>query len=292
MIVVKLQGGLGNQMFQYACARRLANNNNTELCVDISAYQNMPDTDTPRHYELDCFALNCKIIDPKTINVVGSSAPNRFLIKSVINNLSKNKLHEYSNPSQTFDKKVLQLKDNYYLVGWFQNEKYFKDIREIIIRDFSYITDPCTESSKIIDKVKAQESVSLHVRRGDYVTNKFANKFHGVTNLEYYKLAIEKISESVPKPSFYVFSDDIEWCKKELKISHPTVFVTHNSTGAEDLRIMKECKHNIIANSSFSWWGAWLNKNNQKVVIAPRVWFADSEHQEQTDIIPTSWLKL
>jgi hypothetical protein len=134
-------------------------------------------------------------------------------------------------------------------------------------------------------------SVAVHVRRGDYVSNEAASKTHGLTGVDYYRAAVEQISKKVVRPNLYVFSDDPNWCKDNLAFKQATTYVAHNSDGAEDLRLMRLCRHNIIANSSFSWWGAWLNENPAKQVIAPQTWFADSIHNTK-DLIPSTWQKI
>ena len=134
-------------------------------------------------------------------------------------------------------------------------------------------------------------SVSVHVRRGDYVSNKNAAKFHGLTGVDYYKAVVKEMAKRVKNPKLYIFSDDPEWCKQNLKFTQLTTYISHNTDGSEDMRLMKACKHNIIANSSFSWWGAWLNENPNKIVIAPKQWFSHSESNTK-DVIPDSWQKL
>ena len=129
------------------------------------------------------------------------------------------------------------------------------------------------------------------MRRGDYVTNKNASSFHGTKDLGYYKAALKPVLKQTNKPVIFVFSDDPEWCKQNLKFSQNTIYVEGNKKGSEDMRLMMQCKHNIIANSSFSWWAAWLNQNSDKVVVAPKKWFNDPKI-DVSDVIPKSWLKI
>ena len=136
-------------------------------------------------------------------------------------------------------------------------------------------------------------SISLHVRRADYVTNPQANQFHGVSSMEYYNKAIHKIKSIISEPHFFIFSDDITWAKQNMIIDCPTTFVSHNGPDKnyDDLRLMSFCKHHIIANSSFSWWGAWLAMNKNKVVIAPTRWF-NSPDRNTKDVIPENWFSI
>ena len=146
------------------------------------------------------------------------------------------------------------------------------------------------ENQLILDKILETNSVSLHIRRGDYVSLDYVNKIHGVCALDYYKRAIEYITKRVNPPHFFLFSDDIDWVVENLKMEHPfTVVDINKGKGWLDMNLMKQCKHNIIANSSFSWWGAWLNENPQKIIIAPEKWTA---RKQKCDIVPLGWVKL
>ncbi|MCC7288972.1 alpha-1,2-fucosyltransferase [bacterium] len=278
MITIKLQGGLGNQMFQYAAARSLALRNHTVPTLDLSWFgQDFDDSTTPRHYELSCFVL-----DSSTSRYKGT----------VLEKLQRRFAMQYKEPHFHFDKAFKALPKNTTLEGYFQSEKYFSDIRDELLSDFSWVKEAKGTNRELLGRIKKDESsVSVHVRRGDYVSNENAAKFHGLTGLEYYNAAYQRIKKQIKKPRLYIFSDEPDWCKKSLKFDAPTIYVSHNSDGSEDMRLMKACQHNIIANSSFSWWAAWLNENPDKIVIAPKQWFSHSESNTK-DIIPPSWHKL
>jgi len=287
MIAINLRGGLGNQMFQYAAGLSLAKKNNCELLMDTSWFENIDPKDTMRKYELDCFLLDQNIVDKADIELAGEM--NRLGL--VLNRIKKsNYFTEYVETSTRFDKKFYSLKGNVYLVGYFQSEKYFKEIRPELLHTFSFKDKPNLKNKQIIENANSQNSISIHVRRGDYVSNKNSNKFHGVQGLDYYKKAIKLIESKIKEPHYFVFSDDIEWCKKNLLLVKNATFVS-NSRGSDDLRIMIECKHNIIANSSFSWWGAWLGSNGDKMVVAPMNWFKSKE-ADSSDIIPSRWQRI
>jgi Glycosyl transferase family 11 len=178
------------------------------------------------------------------------------------------------------------------LDGYWQSEKYFKSIREDLIKDLQITTLSEEEDLKVIEEINRTNSVSLHVRRADY-TNLDTQNIHGLCDIDYYGRAIEILADKVEKPHFFIFSDDIIWAEENLKINFPINFVGHNDADKnyEDLRMMSLCKHNIIANSSFSWWGAWLNTNPAKITIAPERWFATTERNFE-DVIPDSWIKI
>lgn len=278
MIAIRLIGGLGNQMFQYAAARALAENNKTNVILDLSWFnQGFSAGTTPRHYELSCFSL-----DESTIKYNGTTREK----------LQRSLAKQYTEPHFHYDEDFVKLPKNTILNGYFQSEKYFSFIREVLLQDFSWINKPEGKNKKLLEQIqKDSSSVSVHVRRGDYVSSENAAKFHGLTGVEYYKKAVALLEKKINAPSLYVFSDDPEWCKKNLKFKQQTTYISHNTDGSEDMRLMKACRHNIIANSSFSWWGAWLNESPDKIVIAPKQWFSHLESNTK-DVIPSLWLNL
>ncbi|GAG52969.1 unnamed protein product, partial [marine sediment metagenome] len=172
-----------------------------------------------------------------------------------------------------FDPNVLKLKGNIYLNGSWQSEKYFKDIRETIIKEFTVKTKPNKANTAILEKIKNVNSVAIHIRRKDYLTNPKTKKYHGFCSLQYYQKAIQEIRNRINSPRFFIFSDDISWAKENLEVKN-AVYVDNNPPGKgyEDIRLMKNCKHFITANSSFSWWGAWLSENKEKIVLVPKKW--------------------
>jgi hypothetical protein len=192
-----------------------------------------------------------------------------------------------------FDPGMLNLPDNVYINGYWQSEKYFKDIEEVLRKDFTVISPINQENQRMLNLINSTDSVSLHVRRGDYVTNPTTNSFHGTCSLDYYAKAVRYIIENISNPHFFLISDDPDWVKENISINKPVTVIDINTTdnGYDDLRLMSKCKHNIIANSSFSWWGAWLNNNPQKIVIAPEKWFLSPELNTK-DLIPQGWMKL
>lgn len=295
MIVTKIQAGLGNQMFQYAVGLSLALKHQTELVLDISSYENMHKDDTPRSYELDVFAIRGRVADKNDFAVIKSPEYRRTLQDKVKHRLAiGNAVFYYGETSSSFDPRVPLLKNNTYLSGWWQSEKYFIDVRDQLLKDFIPKHKPSASTLRAIEDASSCESVAVHVRRGDYVTNKFANAHHGTATLDYYNAAAVFMKSFIPNIRFFVFSDDISWCKKNLKFGPNTVYISGNSgrDAYQDLLIMKSCKHNIIANSSFSWWGAWLNENSSKIVIAPRAWYADPIKNREADIVPAGWMRM
>lgn len=294
MIIVRLMGGLGNQMFQYATGRQLAEKHNTPLRLDLTAYLNMSDIDTSREYELSCFNITGQ---PASEAELKRMLPQDFtpsLAYKVMRKLKINqRLRPLGEPSKKFYDVVLRASDNTYLVGWWQNERYFRDIKDILISEFTP-KELSKYSQNMASNIKGTNAVSVHVRRGDYVTNKYANKEHGLATLNYYKKAIKYLEGKQDDLKFFVFSDDLDWCKKNLPVGKNAVFVGGNlgKKSYEDIYLMQQCKHNIIANSSFSWWGAWLNAYPDKIVVAPKDWFKNKRSNEETEVVPESWVRL
>jgi hypothetical protein len=292
MIVVKLMGGLGNQMFQYAAGRCLAHLHRTELKLDLSYLNKDPQNKyTRRDYKLDVFHIKAESanendIKPflpldrgKIFNTLMRKLP--ILYSRVVANESG---HKFMKEFYSFPKHV-------YLNGFWQSEHYFEPAREIIREEFRIKEALNEENSELCNTIQNSNSVSLHIRRGDYVTNKESNSYHGVCSLEYYEAAINYLKKDLSDLHIFVFSDDMEWAKANLKTNVKIDFVQQNNPGHIDMHLMAMCKHNIIANSSFSWWAAWLNTNPSKTVIAPIQWFADI-HNITPDIYPKNWVKL
>lgn len=298
-IIIRLSGGLGNQMFQYALGRNLAEKNNAALILDISSFET-DSSDTKRHFSLDSFNISAKkatIIDIQSVGIPNTSN------KSLSGKIGRRffRTIEYFRPLRekifviepyfAFCPDILEVRSSCYLSGVWQSEKYFKDIEGLIRKEFTLRNKPSIETGNWMEKVSGCNSVSLHIRRGDYVNIPKTNQFHGVCSLEYYDEAMALITQKIANPVFFVFSDDIGWVKENLKTSRSMFYVSDNAVpDYEELIIMSKCKHHIIANSSFSWWGAWLNENPGKIVIAPERWFAGDT--DTKDLIPASWIRL
>lgn len=282
MIIIKLIGGLGNQLFQYSLGRHLSIRNNAQLKLDVSGFET---------YKLHKYSLyNFNIVENFSSNEeVKKLGINNKILKN-INNLLPLQYRKYIKESgYLFAPMILDLKDNVYLEGYWQSEKYFKDIEDAIKKEITLKVEVDELVQNLID---GTESVSLHIRRADYVTSPKAIKVYSACSLEYYRQAIDIITKKISNPNFFVFSDDIDWAKKNLKINYPLFFVDHGAEkNYEDLILMSKCRHNIIANSSFSWWGAWLNNNSDKIIIAPKKWFNDNS-KNTSDLLPNNWIKI
>jgi hypothetical protein len=293
MIIVKLMGGLGNQMFQYAMGRQLALKHNTELKLDLSFLNSHPENAeyTMRHYELAAFAIIEKFASEKEIRRFTYIPHSEKLVHRFQQFI--NPCHIINEPHFHFSKSILQSPDNSYLSGFFQSEKYFIDIRNKLLKDFSFKNPADELNKKILDQIISATSVSIHIRRGDYVKNPATNEVHGNCGIHYYTHAVEKMNSLLKNPEFFIFSDDIDWAKQNFSFIKLAVFIEHNTgiNDSEDLRLLSNCRHHIIANSSFSWWGAWLAEFPGKIVIGPKEWLKDKQYIT-SDVMPEAWLRV
>ena len=286
MIVVKLIGGLGNQMFQYAFGRYLSIQHNTNLYCDIADLQNKNLGHIHRNFSLDGFNLQAAIY-----NLNDQKSGKEIFFKKLFSS-PKNKLKTISEKRLHFDKEIGNAVDNIYLNGYWQSPLYFEKIEDIIRKDFTFSIPLSKGAEQFLLKIKASNSVSIHVRRGDYVNNPETLSYHGICDISYYKKAIEIIKDRVSTPTFFIFTDDPEWVKQNFSLSDDIILVSNASFSQfDDLQLMSACKHAIIANSSFSWWGAWLISNPAKTVIAPLKWL-QNDSIKTDDLFPKTWMRI
>jgi len=298
MIVVGLMGGLGNQMFQYASAKAVARNLNTNLRLDITLLLNrkMDSNFTYRNYELSPFDVKEKVVTrlhqklfvPDLFSATEKEKRRNEKCRKWLN------YHLYQEQDEfTFEKRILSVKNNTYLFGYFQTEKYFENIRKDLLTNFQLREELDNRNLNLLQQINATESVSLHVRRGDYVNA--ATSIHKIlTPANYYKAAVEKIKQHIVSPHFFIFSDDPDYVRAEYSfLDDPVTFISNNvgTQSYRDIELMRHCKHHIIANSSFSWWGAWLNENAQKLVVAPGKWLNEkASNLSPLDLLPSGWV--
>lgn len=287
MIIVNLKGGLGNQMFQYACGRALSlRTGDTELKLSTIGLDKANDVgDIYRPYSLSHFNIKAEIAKPEELERVANPYG---IISKILRRIKSKYIYNFY---IHFVPSVLNRRGEVYLDGYFQSEKYFKDCEETVRQDFTLKTPSAHVTLWKKEMEEEENSVSVHIRRGDYVGH---SSLGGMITDNYYARAIKKITEMKKNPRFFVFSDDIEWVKGNMDFPESTVHVSSpDMENYEELTIMSLAKHNIIANSSFSWWGAWLNSNPDKIVICPAKWTLGPGGEKQTrDIIPQSWIKI
>jgi Glycosyl transferase family 11 len=293
MVIVQITGGLGNQLFQYAAARSLSLHHNEPLLLEVGSFyrDELPDLEVPRNFELYNFTgINEAIITNEQLKESIKLNSKSLLPKRIT---SAYKKEIYTEPFYHFDKNFFKAKRKVLLKGGWQSEKYFSPYKDIFKNAFQLKEELISRVQPFGLQLNKQNSVSIHIRRGDYLRKKIILEWHGVMSAQYYKKAFELICAKINEPKFYYFTDDPEWVQKELfpTLGGEIVSGTISQTHFEDLYLMSQCKHNIIANSSFSWWGAWLNNNSDKIVIAPKNWFNKGPKDTQ-DLYPAGWIQL
>lgn len=292
MIIVKLAGGLGNQMFQYAFAKYLSLKHNAVLKADtefLMKRTNLRKSFVFRDYDLDIFNLQLETAtkqEVKNFKWTPLEAADKILNKAI--GFKKGYIVE---PHFHFSEKCYAAGDNSYLEGYWQSEKYFAAISNTLkAEDFIFRKQIGDNCEQLMGQIVNCNSVCVNVRRGDFVTN----PHHGTCNNGYYKNGEEIIITKINYPHFFVFSDEIDWCRDNLKFNGSVTYVGHEYAGKkfqDYLRLMAACKHFIIPNSSFAWWAVWLNDQKQKIVIAPKYWFGDKT-RNTTDLIESDWITL
>lgn len=287
MKTCKIQGGLGNQMFQYAIARALETDRMRNVYLDVSFYEEnkvSTETYTARKFELDIFKqLRADILSTRQKKMLLSRGVYYRCMRALLGLtpvIVKQKENEFIEMPSV---------KNIYLDGYFQSEKYFRSIRKDLYKDFQF-PEPDERNKLLIEKMSGEKSVSIHVRRGDYVHLASVNNYHGVLPLDYYKQAITLLETTDSGMTYYIFSDDPEYVNNNFDFLPYKVLVDWNQSADswKDMMLMQACKHHVVANSSFSWWGAWLSRE-KGVTIAPSKWFSDSEVYNIDDIVPDSW---
>jgi hypothetical protein len=260
--IITLQGGLGNQLFQYAYGRKLMLVDKKKILFNVSSYYDAHNPNiTPRTFLLPRFNI----------------------------------LQEYFTVTQRphilvrYTKKLIA--KIFRTDSFYQNEKYFKQISDVLRKEFTLRSPLSPQSTVWLQKISsASVSIAVHIRRGDYVLDQHTHTYHGVCDTDYYKNASALIEQKLSHSDmqYFIFSDDIEWAQHNIRFNYPTHFVSHTDIpDYEELFIMSLCNHNIIANSTFSWWAAWLNTHPDKIIVGPKRWFA---HSNKTHICPPEWL--
>jgi Glycosyl transferase family 11 len=292
-IIVQLQGGLGNQLFQYATARSLSLEKNVPLLLDSTWYGHTYEDVTTRVLLLKQLKTAGSVVSMEPI----LRKPKRF--RRFLQNIcpiSPFVLDEKI--AYHFDSHILKvpafIQQDLYLMGYWQSYKYFEAIKSVLASELTPLKPFLPHYLTYLDAIKKTQSAMVHIRRGDYVTLNSANRVHGIMRLEYYIHGMNNLMERNPETHFFVFSDDLSWAKQHLPNLGRLTFV--ESTDAEnaviyELELMKYCKSYLIANSSLSWWGAWLSYNKDAFVICPKHWTQDFS-KDWGDLIPPNWVQL
>lgn len=299
MIISKIEYGLGNQLFQYALGRRIAEEKKETLFLDLSWYEKFDDKNglTKREFLLNNFNTN--------FQKYNSSTAYRFEKKGVFKKilLKIRKInHRLYLKTGLFESwafrqsglnpinEAIKTKKDIYLKGEWLTEALISPIQNILQKELTLKTKPNKTNKLLLDQINNSNSVLVHIRRGDYVAKRM-HDLGGICTEKYFNEAIALIEDKINAPHFYVFSDDINWARNAFGETKFTYISGNENTPEEDLRLMMSCKHAIISNSTFSWWGAWLIKNSDKVVICPSIWNKQKKHLID-NLIPNNWHKI
>ena len=294
MIIVKISGGLGNQLFQYSFGKYLSVTLNTNIKFDIQTKYKIKGF-SQRLFGLNNLNLNIEIASNYDIKKFKCFFKNEFLIRlerklvQIFPSINKSFIVQISNEYQ---KNIMRIRDNCYYDGYWQSEQYFKPIGSKIRDEFELKLKLNTLNTALLNKIINSESISIHIRRGDYISIKNNSKVFLICPVEYYIKAINFFINKLKNPKFYIFSDDHIWAKSNF-LGEQFCFIEGNSKYPEiDMFLMSKCHHNIIANSTFSWWGAWFNSNPDKIVVAPGNWYKGRFNDSINDLILPDWILL
>lgn len=281
MIVSQLTGGLGNQLFQYATGYAAAARTRSSFQTDVRHYDVIDPAFPSRPFALGHLAITASRMSAFTAKRIGLSKrlrlmPGRFAI--------------LVDKAEGFDERVLAIAGDTYLIGCWQSEQFFTDHRSELLREFAFRTAPEARNAEILATIRAQPSVCVHFRRTDYLGPATTLR---PCSPDYYDRALSAMEEAVPGARYFVFTDDPEWVSRNARLPQNSTLVSHNvgSADIEDFRLMSSCHHFITANSSFSWWAAWLADHRDKQVIAPAAWY-EAGHGSEGDLVPRQWRRM
>ena len=291
MIIVKLQGGLGNQMFQYAFGKAISNRLNQSLYFDDTLLTEKPQNESSyilREFELSNFpGIELKLLPGFLKNLVYSKSQ---FIHKLINKLQLT-IFNHQAENEYLDLHKFPLRPINIFEGYFQSQNYFYDFSDTIRSGFRF-PEMDDRNNLLTDQIKNSNSVAIHIRRGDYFSNTKTFQYHGILPLRYYKDSIEILRKTQSDLTFFIFTDDVLWVKENFKPEYPEAIIAEGNSGTQswkDMALMTYAKHHIISNSSFSWWGAWL-AGNQGMKIAPGRWFnPEVANFDIQTIIPGNW---
>ena len=288
-MIIKLQGGLGNQMFQYAFSKAIEKHYKKKVLLDKEIL--LDRTFIPNQYfvfrdfDLDIFKIDTSFSKPGAEETFRHQKYSNYLLSGFTRKAYFKEEHLYFNPA------VFNVQGDTYFDGYWQSYRYFENVKDELRQDFSLPV--AVNSVGLYKEIKNNDNaVCINVRRADFLVN----AVHGSHSMEYFNTAIEIICAQISSPSFYIFSDDVEWCTNNFALNYPTTIVSYEHKGnkfGNYLKLLSACHHFIIPNSSFAWWGVWLSNQQNKIVIAPRAWYGEKKLNDQTiDLIPDNWIRI
>lgn len=300
MIIVKITGGLGNQMFQYVLGRSLSIKQKCDLKLDLSWYReydkivdtNDPNKATKRDYLLKYFNISGQILPSWYLSMIKKNSLLRKYHPKVAR-IIPNKLFDYNVLIENnFSWTNIKNQTNYFAIGYWQQSLYFEKHKDVINQDFRLINPMTFVNRQYLDQISSTNSVAIHIRRGDLISKPSGAELQPTCTLEYFYSGITIILNKVKDLSLFIFSDDMEWCKNHFKNKHPIIFVDSIGNDHEHFYLMSQCKYQVIANSTYSWWAAWLNHYPDKIIVAPKNWYHDAQLNESAMFIPNNWIRI
>ncbi|MBC7893497.1 MAG: alpha-1,2-fucosyltransferase [Sphingobacteriaceae bacterium] len=281
MVISRITSGLGNQLFQYACGRALSLCQGVPMKLDLQNFQDFKN----RRYALNALALKATEATPEEVNeFLKNDTPWQRLV------MPRARRRVRRETGFGFDETLLRAGPDVYLIGYWQSPRYFEDVESEIRRELVWRIPPPPPTQAVLEKISAPKTVSIHVRRGDYVSNPGYAKRFGALPLTYYERALQYLAERETDLHGVIFSDEPAWVKATFPQLIPFTVVEGNEA-TEDLRLMTACRRHVIANSTFSWWGAWLAPFPDKTVLAPARFFNDSTLPDR-DLVPEAWVRI
>ncbi|MDB5799547.1 MAG: hypothetical protein JWL63_486 [Rhodocyclales bacterium] len=289
-VVVALKGGLGNQIFEYAAGMSLSRRLGVLLCLDVSAYEDPRE----RHFALAPFELPEPVVK-RDLHRWGRGSLVDRIYRRLARQLGLQRcgLPVFSERSYGYDQRFELVRNAVLLDGYFQSPRYFHDIADEVRARFADPRALSVASQQMLDLIRSTDAICVHVRRGDYVTNPAANRVHGLCEMSYYTEGLAIAGEGLLAPHCFIFSNDADWVRENMHLQYPVTVVDINGEDAahEDLWLMSACRSFVIANSSLSWWGAWLGRHPAKRVVAPLQWFKGLE-MDTSSLIPADWIRI
>jgi hypothetical protein len=290
-VVAKLKGGLGNQLFQYAVARAISVAENKRLLFD-TGYFNL---DYKRQYMLDRFHIPQRFIGGKESMLLRFSLdPRRQILRRLAKTVAPGFVFNVIHDRECgFQPDVFGHRESLWLEGYWQSETYFQNATEVVTRELRPGAPVTGPASAMLEDIQRSLSVCVHVRRGDYAADPEVNRIHGLCQPEYYDRAARYILSLLCDPVFFVFSDDFAWVRQNIRLPGKCILADFGGSQSDlcDFELMRACKHFVLANSSFSWWAAWLAESPNKIAVAPQKWFADPR-LSLVDPVPKSWVRM
>ena len=299
MLIARITGGIGNQLFQYAFVRSLSIKFNKKFKLDLSWYRDYdkyeesinPNAATKREYLLDKFNITENLLNRLYLSI--SYRLNNYPSLKKITNYPLIRYFSYKTITESdFDIERIDNYNNIYLNGFWQNSNLLEEYRDTLEKDVTLKTTLSEKNKLYLNRIEDSNSIAIHFRRGDLLSRPVAVADQPSSTDDYYYNAVNIMNEKVNNPELFVFSDDIRWIEKNYKFDIPTTYINSDGPDYEHFNLMCYCKHQIIANSTFSWWAAWLNNNQEKIVISPKWWYRDPVKNESIIRIPQNWLVL